>query len=252
MITGAAQGIGYALAHQFGTAGYRIFGIDVDQERAKIAETTLKHLGIHVTFQIVDLTYEQDVQQLLTWLNQGPPIQVLIHNAGINHVSPFRDSNIREQLRILQINLQVPMTLTEELMDQSTLATDGTLVFISSLSHFVGYPGAAVYAASKDGLAGYASSLADSGWNVLTVFPGPTRTEHARRHSPDNRREHRRMPPERLAALIFKAVQKRKRILIPGAANQLFAWLGETFPSLTEWMLCRTILQKLKKPSQAD
>lgn len=91
------------------------------------------------------------------------------------------------------------------------------MVFVSSLAHFVSYPGASVYAASKDGLAAYARSLrvAEPALHVLTVFPGLTRPAHARRYGPDNSREARRMPPEKLAELIYRAVQRRQKVLIP-------------------------------------
>ncbi|NJL34947.1 MAG: SDR family oxidoreductase [Chloroflexaceae bacterium] len=99
--------------------------------------------------------------------------------------------------------------LTQGIVQAGLLRDGGALVLIASLSHYVGYPGAAVYAATKDGLASFGRSmavaLAPRQISVLTVYPGPTRTAHARRYSPDNRHEQRRMPPEQLAALIFRA-----------------------------------------------
>lgn len=112
------------------------------------------------------------------------------------------------------------------------------------------YPGAAVYAASKDGLASYARSLAvalaPQGIHVLTVYPGPTRTAHARRYSPDNSREARRMPPDKLAAAVVRAVARRQRVLVPGAGNQLFAVIGRWFPGLGEWAMKKTLWEKLR------
>jgi hypothetical protein len=144
------------------------------------------------------------------------------------------------------------MVLTAGLLRAERIARGGSFVFISSLSRFVSYPGAVVYAASKDGLAAYARSLAAplarQGIHVLTVYPGPTRTAHARRYSPDNRREQRRMPPERLAVLIYAAVQARRRVLIPGAGNKLFAVLGRYAPGLVEQVVRKTILDRLDTP----
>jgi short-subunit dehydrogenase len=129
------------------------------------------------------------------------------------------------------------------------LAQGGSLVFVSSLSHYVSYPSASVYAASKDGLASYARSLAvalkERDIQVLTVYPGPTRTAHARRYSPDNSREAKRMSPAELAERVFIAVQHRQRTLIPGPGNQFFAVLGRLFPRLTELVMKRTLLDRL-------
>jgi short-subunit dehydrogenase len=125
----------------------------------------------------------------------------------------------------------------------------GGIVFLASLSVFTGYPGALGYAASKDGLAAYARSLRAAlrkrRINVLTVFPGPTRTAHARRYSPNNANEARRMPPEQLAALIAAAVAARRPRLIPGLPNRIFALLGRTLPRLTEFAMRKTIYDRL-------
>jgi short-subunit dehydrogenase len=150
---------------------------------------------------------------------------------------------------VLDVNLRAPLQLTAGLLRAGLLAPGATLVSIASLAVFTGYPGAAVYAASKAGLAAYARSLrvalAGRGLRVLTVYPGPTRTAHARRYSPDNRREHRRMPPERLAGLLAAAVTRGAATLIPGPANRLVAIIGRLAPALTEAAMRWTILDKL-------
>ena len=171
---------------------------------------------------------------------------MLVHNAGINCVAPFARSDLARQQAVLDVNLRAPLQLTAALLRADKVARGGTLVFVSSLSRFVSYPGAAVYGASKDGLASYARSLAvalaPQNINVLVVYPGPTRTAHARRYSPDNRREARRMPPEVLAAAIYRAVERRQRTLIPGFGNQVFAFVGRWLPAPVEWAMKKTLL----------
>ncbi|MEZ4832710.1 MAG: hypothetical protein R2873_12060 [Caldilineaceae bacterium] len=104
--------------------------------------------------------------------------------------------------------------------------------------------------ATKDGVASYARSLrlalAPQNVHVLTVFPGPTRTAHARRYSPDNSREDKRMPPEELASRILRAVQRRQWTLIPGAGNRLFALAGRIVPGLVERVMRKTLYEKLR------
>jgi short-subunit dehydrogenase len=76
-------------------------------------------------------------------------------------------------------------------------------------------------------------------------YPGPTRTAHARRYSPDNSRENRRMPPETLAEHIFRAVERKQRVLIPSPANQAFALAGTWLPAITEAAMRQSIFEKL-------
>lgn len=250
VITGAADGIGRALAQQMAQAGYMITGIDVDAERAAQTQAELQAAGHVIHFIHADLAQIDALPKVLAALHTRPPIDCLIHNAGISAVGPFVQSNLARQQAVVAINLTAPLLLTAGLFAQAQLTTACTLIFISSLSHFASYPGAAVYAATKDGIAAYARSLgvalAPQALHVLTVYPGPTRTAHARRYSPDNHREDKRMPPEELAATIHLALQQRRRHLVPGRANRLVAWLGRLWPQPVEAIMRRTLYAHLR------
>jgi hypothetical protein len=251
LITGAADGIGRALAWQYGRAGYVVTGIDRDLAAAERTRVELLHQHIFAHFMIADLAEADQVADLAAALECGPVFQVLIHNAGINAVGAFQQVDLALQQSVIDVNLQAPLLLNAELLRRERLADGGSIVCISSLSFFVGYPGAAVYAASKDGLAAYARGLAvalqPQRINVLTVFPGPTRTAHARRHSPDNRHEQRRMSPAVLADAIYRAEQRRERRLVPGHTNRLFALLGRLAPAVTERAMRRAMLGTKKQ-----
>ena len=249
VITGAADGIGKALAQRFATAGYEIVGIDRDVRMAEQTRQELNGPGMNVTFIMADLSSQVDIDRALNQLISGSAIDVLVNNAGINEVGRFAKSDVSRLMNVVDVNLLAPMLLCRGLLHAEKIRSGGSLVFISSLSRFVGYPGAAVYAASKDGLASYARSLgvalAPKNIYVLTVYPGPTRTVHARRHSPDNRNENRRMLPERLADQIFRSVKARRRVLIPAFSNKGYAALGHLFPRLAELVMRKAVLDRL-------
>ncbi len=253
VITGAADGIGRALAHSFARAGYIVTGIDVDGERAEKVAAELADHG-DVQFILADLADEEALTTLGTQLAERPPITVFIHNAGISAVGPFIASNLARQRAVLAINLLAPLLLTAQLLQQNRLAHGATVVLISSLSRFLSYPGAAVYAATKDGLATYGSALAvalaPQQQRVLTVYPGPTRTAHARRYSPDNRHEERRMLPATLAAQILRAVATNRRTLIPGFANRVAAAMGRHWPLVGDQLMRRTIYNRMRTVPQ--
>ena len=243
VITGAAHGIGKALAHRFAQAGYTITGVDVDATGAARVERELD-----ARFVIADLRSEAGVARVLPELLQKP-IDVLIHNAGINAVGRFSEISIENHEQVVAVNFYAPMLLTAALLKADRIAKGASIVFISSLSHYTSYPGAATYAATKSGLASYARSLsialAPQNIHVMTVFPGPTRTAHARRHSPHNTREEKRMPPEKLAHHIFRGIKKKKHLIIPGATNRMLALLGKWCPPLMEYAMHKVILEKL-------
>jgi short-subunit dehydrogenase len=246
LITGAADGIGRALAFEFAKQGYAILGIDFDTERSQKTQTELTQQGFTAQFIQADLNQENFLEQVLPKLQ---PVDVLINNAGISAVGAFESLTLERQKQVLNINLRAPIQLTTAILKNNLLKLNGSLIFVSSLSHYVGYPGAAVYAASKDGLATYARNLRivlkKENKNVLVVFPGPTRTTHASRYSPNNGRESKRMLPEVLAKHIFNAMQKRKPVLFP-SSTRIMAWFGLWFPRLAEKVMKRALFDILK------
>ncbi|MCE7979566.1 MAG: SDR family NAD(P)-dependent oxidoreductase [Caldilinea sp. CFX5] len=250
VITGAADGIGRALAQQFTSSGATVTGIDVDVDRATQTQADLINAGGRIRFLVADLTALPKMNNILERLTTRPAIDIFIHNAGISAVGPFVASDIERQCKVIDLNLTAPLLLTAGLLQRGLLTPHSSLAFVSSLSHFVSYPGATVYAATKDGLASYARSLAvalaPQGKHVLTIYPGPTRTAHARRYSPDNRREARRMAPEVLAQQIAKALHQRQRRLIPGFTHRATALAGQLWPRLTEEIMRRTLYEQLR------
>jgi short-subunit dehydrogenase len=217
-----------------------VLGVDVDAARA---EATAREVGDCVWLR-ADLIAEGGVDAVCDWLAQQAAPDVVIHNAGISAVGRFDQVPVARQLAVLRLNLRAPLLLTHALLQRSA----PQVVFISSLSHFVGYAGAPAYAASKDGVAHLARCLRAAGLRTLTVYPGPTRTAHAARYSPDNTREARRMRPEQLAEQIFAAQQRGARTLTPGLANRAMAAFGRWMPGTAGKLMKRVLLDKINTP----
>lgn len=234
LITGSEAGIGQALAARYGELGYAVEGID--------REATATH--------VCDLSIRTQVDALCDTLAGREPYDLVVHNAGISCVGPFEVTSVADQQAVLAVNLEAPLVLTNALLRARRMAPGGTIVFVSSLSHQVGYPAASVYAATKDGLASFARSLDvalhPQRIRTLCVFPGPVRTEHAARYSPPGSDETKRMLPERVAAAVARAVRRRKRTLIPGAGPKVFGFVGRWMPGLTERALKKALYDPLR------
>lgn len=241
LVTGAADGIGRALAVQLLAQGWQVEGVDVDAARMAAQP--------EVHWHACDLADAGAVQRLGATLAAAAPFDLVLHNAGISATGRFATQAPAAWQRVLAVNLAAPLLLTPALLAAGRVRAGGTLAFVASLSHQVGYPGAAAYAASKDGLASYARSVRmavrERGLHVLVAFPGPTRTEHARRHAPPGSDEARRMPPGEVAAAILSGVRRRRAVVVPGVASRAGAFLGEWLPCVTDRILVRSILQRL-------
>lgn len=249
VITGAADGIGWALAERYLAAGHAVLGIDQDVEKSDRRLRAAAARGGRLDFLIEDLSRPDAAAAVVESLAAGPEIDLVVHCAGDNRVGPFGAVDLEAQRRLLCLNLETPTLITAGLLARSKIAPGGTLIFVASLSVYLGYPGAATYAATKAGLAALARSLgvalADGGMNVITAFPGPTRTEHARRHAPPESGEDHRMSAGEVADQIMRAARKRRRTVIPGWRNRLGAVLGVIAPKVTEWALRKAIWDKL-------
>ncbi len=251
-ITGAAGGIGRALAIQYASQGWQVLGFDNDETELLATEKLMAGRPGRFRPSITDLTDEEDRHRLIEVIQRRGGVDLFIHNAALNLVGAFENLNFRQQRELIDLNLTTPMTLTRALLAENLLKENGTLVYMSSLSWFVGYPGAAVYAATKDALAHYARSLRlalrPRGMHVLTVYPGPVDTSMASRCSPgDEKSGGQRMPPQEVARLIADAVERRRPELIPGFRNRIFAFLGTWFPGSTERVMKRNIYDRLDR-----
>jgi hypothetical protein len=222
--------------------------VDRDQDRAEFTAGDVRQQGGQASVLVADLLEPAAVAQLTRALTDAIGLAGLILNAGINHTGPFRASALAAQKQVFDVNLRAPVHLIAAALRRG-LARGSHLVAMSSLSRYVSYPGATVYAATKDALAllvrSLRPSLAPAGVNTLVVYPGPTRTAHARRYSPDNSREARRMPPETVAAHVVAAMLARRPAVIPGLANQLFAAAGVWLPDLVEAQMVRALYARL-------
>jgi len=241
LVTGAASGLGREIARQLAADGIRVTAID---------RSPIDAVGT-VEARQIDLADRGAVERLLRDFRDEPPFDWVIHNAGISATGIFERIPDEAYMRLLRVNCEAPMFMTAGLIGHSKIATGGRIVFVSSLSHFTGYPGGTVYGASKDALTVYAMSIRPTlkrqGIAVMTVFPGPVRTDHAARHAPPDARAERRMDPADLAARIIRATRRGKTVLYPGLPAKTGRLLGGLAPRRMTAFMRRVIFEKLER-----
>ncbi|WP_419909838.1 SDR family NAD(P)-dependent oxidoreductase [Hoeflea sp.] len=241
LVTGAAAGLGSALVQRLLSDGGSIVAIDREDVPGSDRIVPL----------VADLSERGQVDGIIPQLVAGGPYDFVVHNAGISATGPFEEIPADAYRRLLTVNTETPMVMTAALLQAGAFAQGASLLFISSLSHATGYPGGAVYAASKDALAVYAKSIRaqmkKNGVHVMTVFPGPIRTEHASRHAPGSARADQRMDPSELAGRIVAAAGRRRKVLYPGPQARIGRIAGALAPGLTTRFMRRAIFEKLDR-----
>lgn len=237
LVTGGSQGLGLALMQRLNALGYAV--VSVDRRDAPEAP--------NVTPITCDLSDRGAVDRLLPQILQSGPYEIVIFNAGVSATGRFEAVPLEVYRRLMIVNAETPMVMAAALVGAG--AVRGHMCFVSSLSHFTGYPGAAVYAASKDALAVYAKSVrksfAGAGVSVTLACPGPLRTMHAERYAPAGADESRRMKPEVAARAILDAVLAKRRLVVPGRTNRLFAMAGLLYPALVTRQMRRLVFERL-------
>ncbi|MEM6461132.1 MAG: SDR family NAD(P)-dependent oxidoreductase [Pseudomonadota bacterium] len=241
LVTGAASGLGKALVERLATDGFEIVAVDRDPVEE----------GDKVTALTADLADRAAVDRLLTELKALGPFDHVIHNAGVSATGPFETIPEAAMSRLFTVNCETPLVMTSAMLQAGYLAPGAHIIFISSISHFTGYPGASCYGASKDVLAVYAKSirrdLRRKDLNVMTVYPGPVRTPHAARHAPPDADAAKRMDPADLADRIVRAAAKRRSVIYPGLPAKSAFVIGRLMPRGMTRLMRRMIFEKLDR-----
>ncbi|MEO1748037.1 MAG: SDR family NAD(P)-dependent oxidoreductase [Pseudomonadota bacterium] len=242
LVTGAYQGLGRAIANALHAQSYAV--TTIDRSRMEV-DTPFQH-------HTCDFANRQEVDALIAVLAKEEPFDVLVFNAGISATGKFEEIEPDAHARVLEVNAVAPIALCAGLKAQDKVADGAKICFISSLSHFTGYPGAASYGASKDAVAVYAKSVRkfwkkSNNVTVTVAYPGPLQTEHAARHAPEGASAEKRMKPKDAAALILKDVQTGKAASLPGGAAKTFAFVGHVFPGAITAIMRKVIYEKLDR-----
>jgi 3-oxoacyl-[acyl-carrier protein] reductase len=171
-ITGAAQGIGLAIASQFAAEGAKVIGIDRPGNPAlQSAMAAINAQALELDITATDAP--QRIRDLAQQLGSG--LDVLVNNAGITRDKRFKNMPADYWQSALDVNLHAPYHLAESLA-QNGLNDDGRIIFLSSISGVAGNAGQSNYALAKSGLIGLTHALAPAMQNrritVNAVAPG--------------------------------------------------------------------------------
>lgn len=178
VVTGAASGIGRAIAMRLAEEGVRTVIFDIDEAGAK---ATADAAGGNVSAQHCDITDLSSVQEAVEATEKDvAPIDFLVNNAGWDLPTSFLDSDPDFWAKVIGINLMGPIHMHHTVLNRMAERGAGRVVNIASDAGRVGSSGEAVYSACKGGVIAFTKTLARevSGRNITlnTVCPGPTDT----------------------------------------------------------------------------
>jgi short-subunit dehydrogenase len=183
VVTGASSGIGLELAKLFAAAGFDLVVAAEDDDIHAVADG-IRASGVGAAAVQVDLATEDGVAELYRRI--GQPVDALALNAGIGAGGAFvssetRETYLRDELRLIDLNVRSTVQLAKLLLPDMVERGRGRVLFTSSIASTMPGSFQAVYNASKSFVQSFAlalrTELKDTGVTVTSLMPGPTDTE---------------------------------------------------------------------------
>jgi 3-oxoacyl-[acyl-carrier protein] reductase len=180
IITGAAQGIGYAIAERFIAEGARVVIGDVNAEAAAASAERLGGNTVAIGVRC-DVTSAKEVQAMLDTAAQAfSPVDIMVNNAGITRDATMRKMTEEEFDQVINVHLKGTWNGTRLAGGIMRENGGGAIINMSSLSGKIGLAGQTNYSAAKAGIVGLskaaAKELAHLGVRVNAIQPGLIRS----------------------------------------------------------------------------
>ena len=184
LVTGAGSGIGKAIAERLAEDGARVIVNDRSGAASEVAE------AVGGPFLQADLSDMEETRGLARRaLEVCGVVDVLVNNAGIQHVAPVEEFPDEQWARLMQIMLVAPFQLTKRLLPGMKERGWGRIVNISSIHGLIASPNKSAYTAAKHGLIGFTKAVAleagPDGVTVNAICPAFVRTPLVEEQLPD-------------------------------------------------------------------
>lgn len=215
LITGAGSGIGAGLATLLSRAGHHAVLTDVDAAAVtSVAQSITQAGGSAATFPL-DVTRDEQIDAVI---RDAGPIDVLINNAGLQHVARLEEFPAERWHHLVAVLLTGAAGMTRALLPGMRARGFGRIINIGSIHSLVASPYKSAYVAAKHGLVGFSRTIAletaDTDITINTICPAYVRTPLAQRQIASQAREHRLAEDQVIREIMLKPMPKKAFITI--------------------------------------
>lgn len=253
LVTGPTSGIGYAFADLLARDGIDL--VLTSRNEARLREVKLEieeKYSIDVMIIPKDLTKPEAPLEIFEILKQrGILVSILVNNAGFNTYGRFEDSDLGQELDMIQLHIGAVTLMTKYFLRQRDRSETNFILNVSSIAALVAGPQVSVHFATRAYILSFSLALADefrgTDVSVTCLCPGPARTEFYNRASMVDVRLARGWPVRMMdarsvAAIGYDAMKKRKAMVVPGVQNKILAVCAKLAPRALATRFSRWIM----------
>lgn len=239
LITGASTGIGAEFARIHAWKGRDPILVARSEERLQaLAEELEKEHGVEARSIPMDLSYPEMANALYGQLkDEGIRVDYLINNAGFGELSAFEESDPETARRMISLNIEALTMLTHSFGKDMLEHGRGKILNVASTAAFQPGPYMSVYYASKSYVLSFSKAVhyewRRRGVSVTTLCPGPTHSEFQERAGLQGVPLFESMSPHTATYIAhrgYSAMEKGRRLTIPGLLNKLGAYSAPLIP----------------------
>ena len=219
LVTGAASGIGRAVAARFVEAGIDVLAVDLSPDPG----------GPGSPYEADLAEVEANANAVAAALERFGRLDVVVAGAGIQHVAPIEEFPVERWQTIIALMLSSPFLLARAAWPSLRDSGAGRFIAIASAHSLVASPYKAAYVSAKHGLLGLIRTLAlegaEAGITATAVCPGYVRTPLVERQIADQARAHE-MPEDRVLQDVILAPHAIKELIEPDEVADVVAFLA--------------------------
>jgi uncharacterized protein len=177
LITGASSGLGASFARKLAALGFDLVLVSRRSHRLEVlAEELQHHHGVRCEVFPADLSDLADVERVAAHIQSGPPLVLLINNAGFGMGGRFARGALKRQLEMVNVHVIAPTCLVQAALPGMLASKRGIIINVSSVASFLPLPGSVMYATTKRALNALSESLNmelhSTGIHVQALCPG--------------------------------------------------------------------------------
>ncbi len=240
IVTGASQGLGEAIVMELAQRGFGIVAVARSADKlAMVAERAGSLNGGRAHALVLDVAAPDGVARILSFVaERSLQVTCLVNNAGQGLFGRFRDVPVEDQLRMMHLNMDVPVRLTHALLPQLRMADRAYVLNVGSMVAYSPLATMSAYSGSKAFVWRWSRSLRleERGGpvRVTCVNPGSIITGFTARANMTSMDELARKfgtGPEPVARTAVKAMLRGRAEVVPGAMNAVMATLQQLLPT---------------------